>query len=271
MSASTASGRANEKDPNMPPLCRVGDLIAPKTPHTIAAAGVEEGVLTDLVLRLGYTVARFTTEWVGKQLQMSPGLTGEVLEKLCFEGLVEQLWQTSKASSHYKITDQGREHAKRLMEICGYIGPAPVSLEAYAAMLRWQFAHSPPVEPEHVAAALSGLVLSERAAQLAGLAVSSGRSLFIYGPPGNGKSTLGRQVHAALEGDCWIPYAISVGETVIRLFDAHVHRRVDIASERLEVIDQRWIRIRRPLVVVGGELTLDLLDLIFVPSLRYYE
>src|SRR5262249_18433942 len=150
---------------------------------------------------------------------------------------LEQLWQTTQASSHYKITDQGREHAKRLLEVCGYVGPAPVSLESYAAMLRWQFARSPQVMPEHVATALSGLVLSDKAAQLAGLAVSSGRSLFIFGPPGNGKSTLGRQIHAALAGECWIPYAISVGDSVIRLFDPQSHQRVEVASERAEAID----------------------------------
>ena len=152
--------------------------------------------------------------------------------------------------------------------MCGYIGPAPVRLEAYAAMLRWQFANTPQVTPEHVAAALSGLVVSPKAAQLAGLAVSSGRSLFVYGPSGNGKSSLGRQIHAALQGDCWMPYAISVGDTVIRVFDDQNHQRVPISAERAAAIDQRWVRIRRPLVIVGGELTLESLDLIYIPSLR---
>src|SRR5262245_8115112 len=169
------------------------------------------------------------------------------------------------------MTEQGREHAVRAMETCGYIGPAPVRLDAYAAMLRWQFASSPPVKPEHVVSALSGLVLSPKAAQLAGLAVSSGRSLFVYGPPGNGKSSLGRQIHAALQGDYWIPHCVSVGESVIRLFDKQTHQRVEVAPERAATIDQRWVRIRRPLVVVGGELTLDSLDLVFSPTLRYYE
>ena len=151
--------------------------------------------------------------------------------------------------------------------MCGYIGPAPVSLEAYAAMLRWQFANTPPVQPEHVAAALSGLVLSQKAAQLAGLAVSSGRSLFVYGPSGNGKSSLGRQIHAALPGDYWIPYAISVGNTVIRLFDdqSPSARRISRAS-RPEPSISAGSRIRRPLVIVGGELTLESLDLIYSPD-----
>jgi hypothetical protein len=271
MADSAASSSTPSKDPHLPPLGRLGELIAPVAPQDIAAAGLGDGELTGLVLKLGHTVSRLTTEWVGKQLHLSMGLAREVLEKLCFDGFMEQLWQTTQASSHYKITDQGREHAARLLEVCGYVGPAPVSLEAYGAMLRWQFASTPPVSPERVAAALSGMVLSPKAEQLAGLAVSSGRSLFIYGPPGNGKSTLGRQIHAALPGDYWIPYAVSVGESVVRLFDAQLHQRVESAGERSQGVDRRWVRIRRPLVVVGGELTLELLDLIYIPSLRCYE
>jgi hypothetical protein len=250
---------------------RVGDLIAPYAPQDLAAVRQEEAALADLVVKIAYTVPRFTTEWLSKQLHLSVPLIGCLLEKLCFEGQIEQLWQTSQTSSHYKIAQQGRDQAMRSLEICGYIGPAPVRMETYAAMLRWQFANTPQVQPDHVVSALSGLVVSPKAAQMAGLAVSSGRSLFIYGPPGNGKSSLGRQIHAAMPGDYWIPYAINVGESVIRLFDSHVHQRVEFAGEMPESIDQRWVRIRRPLVVVGGELTLDLLDLIFLPAQRYYE
>ena len=138
-------------------------------------------------------------------------------------------------------------------------------------MLRWQFQNTPPVKPEHVTAALSGLVLAPKAAQLAGLAVSSGRSLFLFGPPGNGKSSIGRKLHAALPGDYWIPYAISVGNEVIRLYDEQAHDRVEIPAELASKIDQRWVRVRRPLVVVGGELTLESLDLMYSSALHQYE
>jgi DNA-binding PadR family transcriptional regulator len=260
------------KDPYLPPMYRVvGDVLAPKAPQDIAAAQLEEGILTDLAAKLAYTVARFTTDWVCKKLHISMGLAGSVLEQLCREGLAEQTMQTSQGRAHYKITQRGREHAERSLEVCGYVGPAPVRLEAYTAMLRWQFAHTQQVQPKHVAAALSGLVLSQEAQQMAGLAVSSGRSLFVFGPPGNGKSSLGRQIHAALPGDYWIPYAISVGNSVIRVFDEQMHQRVDLATDKPGAIDQRWVRIRRPLVIVGGELTLDMLDLIYSPSVRYYE
>ena len=262
---------AAPKDPHLPPLHRVGNLIAPKAPQEIAAMGLEGHVLADLMVKWGFTETRFNTELAAERLHLSPAVARQVLERVCIDGTVEQLWQTGDGGHQYRITQEGRAHASRSLEICGYIGPAPVSLEAYAAMLRWQFANMPPVRPERVAAALSGLVLSENAAQLAGLAVSSGRSLFLFGPPGNGKSSIGRKLHAALPGDYWIPFAISVGNDVIRLFDDHAHQRVENGAEPPGAIDRRWVRIRRPLVVVGGELTLDSLDLIYSPSLHQYE
>jgi predicted ATPase with chaperone activity len=259
------------KDPFLPKMVKVGDLIAPRAPQDIASAGLEDGALTDLTIKLAYTVARFTTAWVSQQLRLSMPLVRELMHALAMDGLVEELWQTGQESSHYKITQRGRELAGRLLEVGGYIGPAPVRLEQYAAMLRWQFGNTPPTLPEHVVSALSGLVLDPKAAQLAGLAVSSGRSLFVFGPPGNGKSSLGRQIHSALQGDTWVPYCISVDKNVIRVFDEQSHQRVDIPGDKAGAIDQRWIRIKRPMIIVGGELTLETLDLIYSPSLRYYE
>ena len=271
MSASVPATDISSKEPHLPPMHRVGEVPAPTAPQDIAGARLEEGNLIDLALKLAATAPRFTTEWLGKRLHLSLPLAGEVLEQLCREVLVEETMMGSQARAQYRITQRGREHAARSVEICSYIGPAPVSIEAYAAMLRWQFANTTQVRPENVAAALSGLVLSPKAMQLAGLAASSGRSLFVYGPSGNGKSSLGRQIHKALAGDYWIPYCISLRHSVIRLFDEQVHERVEVAGERPGTIDQRWVRIRRPLVVVGGELTLELLDLVYSPTLRYYE
>src|SRR5258708_1110556 len=242
MDASAATAQAPAKDPHLPPMFRIGDVIAPKAPQDIAGAQVEEGILTDLAVKLAYTAARVNTKWVGQQLHLSMSLAALVMEQACRDGLAEETMQTSQGLSHYRITTRGREHAARVLEVCGYIGPAPVRLEAYGAMLRWQFANSPPVTPEHITAALSGLVLSPKTAQLAGLAASSGRSLFVFGPPGNGKSSLGRMIHAALPGDYWIPYCISVGNSVIRLFDEQTHQTVNVVSERPGMIDQRWVR-----------------------------
>jgi hypothetical protein len=271
MDASAEATNKPPKDPHLPPLGRIGDLVAPRAPQDVASAKLDDGFLSDLGVKLAYTVARFTTDWVGKQLHLSTPLVQDLLMQMCRDGLIEETMQTSQGLSHYRITQRGRETAGRLMEVNAYIGPAPVRLEAYAAMLRFQFMHTPPVTPENVASALSGLVLAPRTAELAGLAVSSGRSLFVYGPPGNGKSSIGRQIHAALQGDYWIPHAISIGNNVIRIYDDQIHQRVENVPDKPNAIDQRWIRIRRPMVIVGGELTLEFLDLIYSPTLRYYE
>lgn len=258
------------KDPDLPPIHKVaGDLLAPKAPETYDDVKPEKDALVDMAMKLAGTVARFDTDWAAKQLHLSLPLIRKILNNLSAEGLIEELWQTNEGSSHYRITQQGRDLAVRLMEACSYVGPSPVTLEAYAAMLRWQFATTPQVKPENVMNALSGMVVTKKTAQLAGLAVSSGRSLFVYGPPGNGKSTLGRLIHGALPGDYWIPYTISVGNSIIKVYDSLAHQIVP--HDLPESVDNRWVRIRRPFVVVGGELTLEMLDLIYSPTLRSYE
>ena len=115
------------------------------------------------------------------------------------------------------------------------------------------------------------MTLRPEALALAGLAASSGRSLFIFGPPGNGKTSVGRLLHEAREGDLWIPYCIEAEGQFIRLFDPQCHRKVELDAELSRRIDRRWVRIRRPLIVVGGEMTLESCDLTYSPSERFYE
>lgn len=259
------------KDPHLPVMGRLGDVMCPKAPQTIAEAKLEDGTLTELAVKYAYTINRFTVDWLGQKLQVAPALANDILTTLNSEGMIEETLMTQQGRALFRVTERGRQYAERAMEVCGYLGPAPVSLEAYSAMLRYQFANTPEVKPEHVTGALSQLVLTQKSIQLAGLAVSSGRSLFVYGPSGNGKSSIGRAIHSALQGDYWIPHCISVRNNVIRLYDEQVHQRIDIGGDKAAAIDQRWVRVRRPMVVVGGELTLEYLDLVYSPSHRYYE
>lgn len=264
-------GGPKGQDPDLPPLVKLGDIVAPAAPTEPAHVQPEFQILLELTVKLAATVARFDTGWVAKSLHFSLPLTRRILEQLSSEGLLEELWATDEGSSHYRISQQGRDFAARLVDQTGYVGPAPVTLESYAAFLRWQFENTPPVKPEHVVKCLSNMVLPKKAQQLAGLAVSSGRSLFVYGPSGNGKSSVGRNIQTALPGDYWIPYCISVSGSVIRVFDDQCHQKVDYKVEKPELIDHRWVRIRRPLVIVGGELTLEMLDLIYSPAYKFYE
>lgn len=261
-----------DQDPDLQKLVKLSDgTMAPAAPMTREAVVAEQQELCDMIVKAAATVARFDTGWMSRTVNLSMDLTRELLSVVCQEGLVEELWQSGGGNAQYRIAQQGRDLSVRLMESCGYIGPAPIRLESYAAFLRYQFEFGPVVKPEYVTKSLSQMVIPAKSAQLAGLAVSSGRSLFVFGPAGNGKSTLGRCICNALPGDYWVPYCVSVSGTVIRVYDAQAHKKADMSKADLEKTDQRWVRIKRPLVVVGGELTLDMLDVVYSPSFRFYE
>jgi hypothetical protein len=183
---------SSARDPHLPPLGRIDDLRCPRAPQTIADLRLADGALIDLAARFIYTISRFTAEWLAERMHLSPAVTDELVQQLLTEGMIEETRLTSQGRTMYRGTERGRRHAERAMEVCGYLGPAPVSLEAYSALVRFEFAHASPVKPEHVTSALAGLVLSPKVVEMAGLAVSSGRSLFVYGPSGNGKSSVGR-------------------------------------------------------------------------------
>ena len=168
---------------------------------------------------------------------------------------------------------RGASTRSRLLEICGYIGPAPVSLEAYAAMLRWQFAATPQVRAEQRDRRALGTChyAESRAVRRTGCLIRA-QPVSVRARPETAKAASAGKLHAALPGDYWIPYAISVGNDVIRLYDEQAHERVGESPRSSSAsIDQRWVRIRRPLVVVGGELTLESLDLMYSPALHQYE
>jgi predicted ATPase with chaperone activity len=256
---------------HLPRMVPAGDMMAPQAPTNVHDTGVDATVLADLALKAAYTAPQFNTEWAARRLHLPQPLVGELLEQLRADHLLDVLGQAGPFGYRYTISQRGRERAGRLLEVSGYVGPAPVSLESYTAMLEWQLARAPEVSPEQVAAALSELVLPGEAEQLAGLAISSGRSLFLFGPPGNGKTSLGRALHDALGGDLWIPHSIGIDGSIIRIFDPQCHQPADSPAEQPWMIDRRWVKIHRPLIVVGGEVTLESFELTYSPALRSYE
>ncbi len=254
----------------LPKMIDVGAGFAPAAPGKIADCGIDRQLLIDLALRTAYLMPQFTTEQMAHRLHLPHALTHDLLEQLRQDNMLEAKGQDGPFSNRYTISGRGRERAEQLMQVCGYVGPAPVSLEAYRAMLEWQSEQNPAPTPEQVQQALSGLVLAGDAAMIAGLAMSSGRSLFVSGPPGNGKTTLGHLLNKTVDADLWIPYCIAIDNfNIIRLYDAHCHEAVE--HDGTQPFDRRWIKIRRPFIVAGGEMTLASLDLAYVSALRYYE
>jgi hypothetical protein len=265
----TSNVTAPEDISHLPRLVATGG--APAAPLDVHDTGMDRGVLLDLALKTAYTVPQCNTEWVARQLHLPQPVAGELLEQMRTEHLLDVLGQAGPFGYRFAISQRGRERASRLLEVSGYVGPAPVSLAAYTAFLDWQLAHTPGVTPGQVETVLASLVLTPEAAQVAGLAVSSGRSLFVFGPPGNGKTSLGRLLHEALTGHLWVPHCLAVESSIIRIYDPQLHQPLPLRAEQPWAIDQRWVCIRRPLIIAGGETTLESFDLAYSPSLRYYE
>src|SRR5262245_19154133 len=181
--ALTLDGGRTSKRPGRLHLTRmipVGDVLAPEAPADVEETGVEAAVLTDLALKVAYTVPQFTTEWAARRLHLPQPLVAELLERLRSDHFLEVLGPSGPFGYRWAIAQRGRERAGRLLEISGYVGAAPVSLPSYTAMLERQLADAPAVTAGQVAAALAELVLPEEAVRLAGLAASSGRSLFLF-------------------------------------------------------------------------------------------
>ncbi len=256
-------------------LCMIesNGLIGPEAPPNLDQVCIRSELLADLALKMANTVPHFSTDWAVERLCLPRSVTVDILDQLVEEKLIEIRGHEGLMSYRYAVTKLGHERGDRLVEISSYVGPAPVSLEAYTEMIQWQFTQFPAVTEEDFNEAISGLVLPKEARDAAGLAVSSGRSLFVYGPPGNGKTSLGRCLRNALRGDMWIPHCIGVDSHVIRVFDPQCHEVIPIeySPNAAEQFDRRWIRIRRPFIVVGGELTLEALDLVHGYSRGFYE
>jgi hypothetical protein len=281
MTASTLETGSIDMLPHLALSTDASTDAGPIAPEQVEQTGVEPQVLSDLLMRLAYTVPSFASKWASEQICLPMNLVEELCWQLKQDRLLEVLGQDGPLSYNYAATQRGREHAAHLMEFCGYVGPAPVSLQAYAAMLNRQNKSRPSISIDDVRQALDELVLPTEAVEVATLAAASGRSLFLLGPAGNGKTTLGRRLHNVFEGDLWIPHCINIGGSIIRLYDPTVHHTVTVAGHsetghkmrggQNSNIDRRWVCIRRPFLVAGGEMTIEELDLAYSRSLRFYE
>lgn len=252
------------------PTVDLEDGIAPAEPVIPEETGIDATVLRNLSLKLAHTTRGFTTTWAAERLCLRENIVDDLLQDLVRDGYLEIRGEQDAFSFRYSITGRGSAEASRLREVSGHAGPAPVSVDSYSEILLRQLDRLPPVRPGDVAEAVREMVLPEDAVRVAGVAVASGRSLFLHGPAGNGKTSLGRLLHGALSGSIWIPRAIGVEDQVIRVFDPLCHERIP-GSDSVQGVDRRWVRIRRPLIVLGGELLLEHLDLAHSPSLRMYE
>jgi hypothetical protein len=246
------------------------ESMGPPPPEELADTGIGEGFVCELALKHVAMLPEPTTAALAERLHLPRTLTEEVLQKLYREKLIEVRVQTAVGSTRYAMLDHGWDRLTRLLSVCGYTGPAPVSLRDYSHMMRLQSIPSDPASMETVRAAFHDLVLPDSLLQTLGCVINSRRSLFLTGLPGTGKTAVAERINGALAGAIWIPYAVEIDGQIIRIFDSHCH---NIASEDITPAeyDRRWVLIKRPLVVVGGELTLENADLTWSEAAKFYE
>jgi predicted ATPase with chaperone activity len=254
----------------MDATAEIAQDFIPPLPESVEATGLSFQFLADLALKTTGTESSVTSVGVGERMCLPLHLAEELMQHLYREKLIENRGRVSFNNNRYALLDRGWEQLKRLMEISGYIGPAPVSLNAYSAMVRSQAKPEEVIGPPAVAAAFHDLVLPESLLQTVGFAINSRRSLFISGGPGLGKTAVAERMNNALQKPVWIPYSVAVDEHVINVYDAHNHERT-FDEDSYESYDRRWLRIMRPLIIVGGEMTLETTDLIYNRASRYYE
>ena len=255
-------------------------VLQPIAPSSLEASGLS----LDLVLQLALKTLFFAGQMTGTELSEKLSLNFPVLEP-ALEQLVQQRYVAivdggviGRSSFTYRISDAGRERANLFLEHNHYVGAAPVPLSQYQA-------HMERVENEvaqHASRAAlreaisNKLVVSDKVLDQLGPALNSRHSLFLYGPPGNGKSVIAAGMGELLLGGIEIPHALEVEGSIVRLYDPVHHEALPVAdagtSLQLEAQhDERWVRCKRPVVMVGGELELESLDLVYNPRLGFYR
>ncbi len=258
-------------------------------PRTTAAAGLNPSLISDLVLKTLYYTSYLTGHELAARLRLTfYGVVDQAVAALKREELCEVTGTAGigEAGYQYILTRKGMDRAEAALRRSAYVGPAPVALNKYIEMVLIQAQRRNRIDRSVVQTALQGMILTQDLVDRVGAAINAGRSLFLYGAPGNGKSMLAERIGRMLGGSIAVPYALEADGQIIQFFDLNLHRPVPfqtpsggdptglggIADPRTaEFPDRRWVQTQRPVVVVGGELTMETLDLIYHTESGFYE
>jgi hypothetical protein len=263
--ASPGAVRGSSKsadDPAAAPLVE-GDFF-PQEPASFRDAKLSESEVEELALKFLLSRGDASGRDIAEQVKLPFVLLDELLRQLKFEQLVFHRGAAPMNDYQFGLTDKGRERARRLVEHCTYFGAAPVALTDYIECVQAQSLTTQHPTSEDLKRAFEDLLINQRMLGRLGPAINSGRGLFLYGGAGNGKTSIAERVTKAFGQYIWIPRAIGVDGEIIRLYDPSNHDEapLEYSGGLLDPrkIDKRWIRIKRPTIVVGGELTMDNLE-----------
>jgi predicted ATPase with chaperone activity len=255
---------------------------APQAPITIADTGVDSAILLELAIKGMYSENLETASQIAEAIKLPSAIINQLLQEAKDRKLVEALPSAAGAGTRAELrltlTRAGREWAIDAMTRGQYFGPAPVSLADFQDRVLRQRVTNEHITRQQLDEAFDGLVMPERFVQRLGPAINSGNAILIYGPAGNGKTTVAQIVGKVFQNVIYVPYCIDVDGEMIKIFDPTVHHKVQEVQEdagganlRRNRVDMRWIPCYRPLVITGGELTIEMLDLKYNPVAKFYE
>ena len=249
----------------------------PPMPRTLEETGLAVDVVEQLLLKTMYG-AEATGHSIAERMCLPYAMIEPLIERQRQQLLVEVRGATGSGTAgfRYALTDMGRERTRQFLDINTYIGPAPVPLPQYLDEMRALEAARGYVDRERLKRGFSHLVIQDAVLEQLGPAVNAAKAVFLYGPPGNGKSVIAEGMGHTFGGDMYVPHALDIDGHIVTVFDPINHEVITVDAEAPSIVnasprDKRWIRIRRPVVIVGGELTLDMLDLSFNPISKFYE
>ncbi len=237
-------------------------------PNTLEALGVRRSLLEDLALKMIYLHGEISSQQLSEQMKISRSLAEELFIRLRKEQLCE-VTGMSGSVPRMQTTSQGKSRALEALARNQYTGPTPVALEDYIAQVQWQTVRRFDVHPADIERAFGHLVIDPSILTQIGTAMTSGRAIFLYGATGSGKTTIAETLTSIFHRDLiWVPYAVEIDGQIITIFDSHLHERSNHSVPAGS--DGRWVLCHRPKVVIGGELTVEMLDLQYNPLTKFY-
>jgi len=263
--AARSSTQANATE-----AARLKNDFVPTEPESLDKAGLSDTEVEMLILKFLLARGNASGRDAADQVRLPFGMVESLLWRMKNDQLVVHRGAAPFNDYDYQLTDMGRERARRFAAHSTYFGSAPVVLDEYIASVHAQSLNSQHPTADDLHRAFGDLVLNKKMLDRLGPAINSSRGLFLFGPPGNGKSSIAERVTAAFGETIWIPRAITVDGEIIRLYDPVNHDEMPLeASSGLlhqQKIDRRWVRIRRPTIIAGGELTMESLELSLNPA-----
>ncbi len=254
-------------------------LRIPGEPKNIAATGIGESYLLDLMTKLMRTMGLETASQISDAIKLPMHIVNDLMRMGVEHRRLRSLGQRN-AEVAYALTEEGVREAQDALQRCGYVGPAPVALEAFVALVKQQKVSGGGVTVERIRSAFAGLSVAEHFVEKIGPALNSGRAILMYGPPGNGKTLYAQRFANIFRDMIYVPFAILVDGQVIKVFDGNLHTPIESPGTedfsqrsllRPEESDRRWVACQRPFVMTGGELTLEMLDLQYDAKTHIYD